>query len=231
MAVGAGAAGCVDAKGNFDQFADRVGFVDASTIDRAGGGLHDITGTFLYSTRAGFETSNDPAFYNQFILRATLTITGDTGVLDGALTPLCVATTCTERSELPPALISEDVVVNADGTYQAVFSGTLPGGANPLSGTPIPLTTNVDGTIMSADFFCGDVSGTAAGLDLTGSTFAAIRITDTTPANLPAPVAACPASGGEDAGVDAPVPDAAMPDAGVDAAVDAAVDADEADAA
>lgn len=221
MAVGAGLAGCIDAKGNFDQFADRVGFVDASTIDRAGGGLHDISGTFLYSTRAGFETSNNPDYYNQFIMRSTLTINGDTGVLDGALTPLCVATTCTERSEIPPALLSDDVVVNADGTFQTVFAGTLPGGANPLSGTPIALTTNVNGTIVSADFFCGEVSGSAAGLDLTGSTFAAIRITDTTPANLPAPIAACPASGGEDAGVDAPVPDAATPDAAVDAGADA----------
>ena len=75
MAVGAGATGCVDAKGNFDQFADRVGFTDASTIDRAGGDIHDISGTFLYSTRAAFETSNDPAYYNQFIMRSTLTIT------------------------------------------------------------------------------------------------------------------------------------------------------------
>lgn len=225
--MGTGSAGCIDAKGNFDQFADRVGFVDASTIDRAGGGLHDISGTFLYATRAGFETSNNPDYYNQFILRSTLTITGDTGLLDGALTPLCVATTCTERNEIPPALVSEDVVVNADGTYEAVFSGTLPGGANPISGTPISLTTNVSGTIMSADFLCGEISGSAAGIDLTGSTFAAIRITDTTPANLPAPVAACPSSGGEDAGVDAPVPDATMPDA----AVDAGVDADETDAA
>lgn len=214
MAVGAGATGCVDAKGNFDQFADRVGFTDASTIDRAGGDIHDITGTFLYVTKAGFETSNDPTFYIQFILRSTLTIDGDTATFNGEVTPLCTYTTCTERSELPPALVSSEATVNADGTFSTGFSGTLPALANPFSGTPQPLTVQATGTIISADFFCGEVAGSAAGLDLVGSTFSATRITDTTPANLPMAPPNCP-SGGADAGVDAPMPDAAV-DAGVD---------------
>ncbi|HUQ03515.1 MAG TPA: hypothetical protein VM261_13530 [Kofleriaceae bacterium] len=224
MAVGA-AAGCVDARGKFDQFADRVGFDDASTVDRAGGSIHDISGTFLFSVRAGFETTNDPAYYIQFILRSELTITGDTAVFNGGVTPLCVVSTCTNgRTEFPPALMATDVPVASDGTFSTTFSGTVPGQANPFSGTQQAITTVAAGTIMSADFYCGDVTGSAAGLNLQGSTFAAIRITDTTPANLPAPIAACPPTSA-DAGVDAPQIDAAVPDAAPDAMVDAAVDA------
>lgn len=226
--LGAGASGCIDARGSFDQFADRVGFVDASTVDRPPGNLHDITGTFLMVTHAGFETSNSPEYFIQFLSRNTLTINGDTGMLHGEVTPLCTFSTCTERNELPPALASEDTTVAADGTFTFHFHGQLPGGSNPFSGTMQPLDAIAVGTIMSADFYCGAVSGSAAGLDLAGSTFAAYRITDTTPANLPTGAASCP-SGGPDAGVDAPPVDAAV-DAGIDAAVDAAVDADPTDA-
>ena len=90
--------------------------------------------------------------------------------------------------------------------------------------TPISRAVAV-GTIYSADFFCGSVSGSAAGLDLAGSSFAAYRITDTTPASLPIRAAACPDMVPIDAGVDAPPIDAAV-DAAVDATVDAEVDAE-----
>jgi hypothetical protein len=213
--VGVGAVGCVDAKGSFDQFSDRVGFVDASTIDGMSGGIHDVSGTFLYVTRAGFESSNNPDFYIEFILRATLTINGDTATYMGNLTPLCKFQTCTERYEIPPPLPASTATVAADGTFTSTFGGTMPGGSNPFSGTDQPLNAVAAGTILSPDFFCGTVSGSAAGLDLAGSTFAAYRITDTTPANLPRMPAACP-SGGADAGVDAPP---------IDAAVDAAATA------
>jgi hypothetical protein len=224
VAVGT-AAGCVDARGKFDEFGDRVGVDDGSTIDRTGGAIHDISGTSLFSVRAGFETTNDPAYYIQFILRSELTITGDTAVFNGGVTPLCVVSTCTSgRTEFPPALMANNVPVAADGTFSTTFSGVVPGQANPFSGTQQAITTVAAGTIMSPDFYCGDVTGSAAGLDLQGSTFAAIRITDTTPASLPAPVAACPPTN-VDAGVDAPMIDAAVPDAAPDAMVDATVDA------
>lgn len=215
--LGAGAAGCIDARGNFDQFADRVGFVDASTADRPPSQIFDVTGTFLLITHAGFETSNSPDYYIQFISRQTLTMDGDTATLTADITPLCTFQTCTERNELPPAMNdTTPTTVNTDGTFAFIFGGQMPGGANPFSGTMQPLDAHASGTIFSADFMCGDVSGSAAGLDLAGSSFAAYRITDTTPANLPHGEAGCP-TGGADAGVDAPMIDAPSIDAGVDA--------------
>lgn len=203
--VASGLIGCVDPRGSFDDFDHRAGTTDASTIDRPMSTLADISGTFLLGVRGGFEPSNDPAFYIQMIVEWDLELTGETGVLDGSFMPLCVHASCNGvRNMLPPAFIANDRAVASDGTFQQPVAGMLPGGANPFSGTEQPLDGNLDATIISTDLVCGAITGTAAGLDLTGSTFAAIRITNTSPPMLPAPIAACP-SGGQDAGVDAPI--------------------------
>jgi hypothetical protein len=160
-------------------------------------------------TRAGFETSNSPEYYIQFILRSTLVINGDTATFNGTVTPLCTYTTCTERNELPPPFPALETTIAADGTFTSGFAGQMPALSNPFTGTVQPLDAVAAGTIYSPDFFCGSVTGPSAGLDLIGSTFAAWRITDTTPANLPVCGAACP-EGGQDAGVDAPPVDAAV---------------------
>lgn len=216
VAVGlvGGLVGCIDPRGAFNDFSDRTGVTDASTIDGPGGSIFPITGTFLLAVHAGFETSNDPAFYIQFVTTFELTATGDTALLDGSYVPLCTHATCSERTMLPPALVDNDRAVAADGTFAQPVVGMIPGGANPISGTPAALDGLLNGTIISADLICGSVSGEAADLDLAGSTFAAIRVTDTTPAALPAPTAACPASMPTDAGVDAPI------DAPIDAAAE-----------
>ncbi len=207
--------GCVDARKSFDEFADRAGFTDASTIDRPPSTISDISGTFLYAVRGGFETSNDPAYYVQFLATFTLTETATGATLDSSLVPLCTAAgACPNgRVELPPPFVTTGMAVATDGTFAGGVVGTLPAAANPLSGTAQALDGAVAGIILSADVVCGDVTGTVAGINLAGSTFAAIRVTDTSPGALPAPVAACP-SGGPDAGVDA------MPDPPVDAGVE-----------
>lgn len=189
LLVGLGA--CVDAGKSFDDFSDRVGTTDANTTDAPPSAIHNITGTFLVSVHAGFETSNDPAYYVQLLVNWTLT-DGASPTLDGSFTPLCVNTACTTmREPIPPALTNV-APVSADGTFSQSLSGTLPGGANPLSGTAQPLDGTLVGSIISENAVCGSVTGTVAGLDLAGSTFGAIRVTDTTPANLPPPVANCP---------------------------------------
>ncbi len=186
-----GLVACVDAGKSFDDFSDRVGTTDANTVDRPPSSVQNVTGTFLVAVHAGFETSNDPAYYMQMIVNWTLT-DGDQVTLDGTYTPLCVNSSCTEmRTPIPPAWTNVAPVA-ADGTFSQRLQGTLPGGANPLSGTQQPMDGTLQGAIISADAVCGSVTGTVAGLDLAGSTFGAIRITDTTPANLPPPVANCP---------------------------------------
>lgn len=189
LLVGLGA--CVDAGKSFDDFEDRVGTTDANTTDRPPSAIHNITGTFLVSVHAGFETSNDPAYYVQLLVNWTLT-DGDSPTLDGSFTPLCVNSACTlMREQIPPAM-THVAPVAADGTFLQRIQGTLPGGANPLSGSPQPMDGTLDGSILDENTACGTVSGMVAGIDLAGSTFGAIRVTDTTPANLPPPVATCP---------------------------------------
>jgi hypothetical protein len=196
--------GCVDPRGNFDDFNGRVGTTDASTVDRPSSSIFNITGDFLLSVRAGFETTNDPTFYIQFVTTFTLTPTGETAVVDGSYLPLCTSSACGGvRSMVPPPLVDNQRAVANDGSFQQPVVGTLNGMANPFSGTEQPLDGLLDATIISADLICGGVTGTAAGINLAGSTFAAIRITDTTAANLPAPLAACPNPQPVDAGVDA----------------------------
>lgn len=189
LLVGLGA--CVDAGKSFDDFEDRVGTTDANTTDRPPSAIYNITGTFLVSVHAGFETSNDPAYYVQLLVNWTLT-DGDSPTLDGSFTPLCVNSACTlMREQIPPAMTNV-APVDSDGTFLQRIQGTLPGGANPLSGSPQPMDGTLDGSILDENTACGTVSGMVAGIDLAGSTFGAIRVTDTTPANLPPPVATCP---------------------------------------
>ncbi len=200
------AGGCVDAKGSFDQFADRVGFTDASTVDGPPSALLDIDGTWLLAARAAFETSNDPAFYVQFVVTWDLTVTGATGSLDANFVPLCVATNCTSgRVMLPPPFTDQDRTVAADGTFTAPVIGSLPGMANPFSGSPLQLNGEINARIVSTDLVCGSLGGDAGGISLVGSTFGAIRVTDTSAGGLPAPLGACPGSMPVDAGVDAPI--------------------------
>jgi hypothetical protein len=186
-----GLVACVDAGKSFDDFTDRVGTTDANTVDRPPSSIHNVTGTFLLSVHAGFETSNDPAYYVQLIANWTLA-DGDQPMLDGSFTPLCVSSACTVmRDPIPPALTNVAPVM-ADGTFSQALVGALPGGANPFSGTMQAMNGALQGVILDENTVCGTVIGTVAGLDLAGSTFGAIRVTDTTPANLPPPVANCP---------------------------------------
>jgi hypothetical protein len=180
----------VDPGKAFDDFNERAGTTDASTIDAPPSSLHDITGTFLVSVHPGFESTNDPTFYMQMLVDWTLTEA--TSSLAGTYTPLCTHATCaTPRVMIPPA-IQNVSTVSPDGTFEQTITGTLPGGANPISGTAQPFSGVLRAGIIDADTVCGTVTGMVAGIDLTGSTFAAIRVTDTTPATLPAPVASCP---------------------------------------
>ncbi|AUX26178.1 uncharacterized protein SOCEGT47_067390 [Sorangium cellulosum] len=82
----------------------------------------------------------------------------------------------------------------ADGAFTAALPTiTVPGNANPISGSDLEATITLTGSLCApADFVCGDVTGTVARplrLDLADSTFAMDRITD--PTSYPAPVIDC----------------------------------------
>lgn len=229
VVAAAAASGCVDAKGKFQEFDDRVGTTDASTIDRPPSQIYNINGTFLMAVEAAFAQGD----YVQYIATYTMTEQPDgTALVDASLQHLRVHQANPDRhiAECPPGsgtactpLTATGMVVSSDGTFSGRFAAGigvpgLPAEANPLSGTNQPIDAVLLSGMVSADLVCGDVTGEVAGLPLAGSTFAAIRITDTTPENLPPPVWKCPEEQPVDAGieVDAPV------DAGTDADVDAA---------
>jgi hypothetical protein len=163
--------------------------IDASLIDAPVGTVFDITGSFLLAIRAGFEANNDPAFYVQFV--TVWQLQTDPFRLFANHGALCTAAACAERSVVT-TFDNGKTFVTENGEFQQSITGTLGGMANPFTGTSIPIDAVLHARIISTDLVCGTVTGTSNGLDLAGSTFAAIRVTDTTPSNLPAPVAACP---------------------------------------
>ena len=80
------------------------------------------------------------------------------------------------------------IAVAADGTFSATFPQvTLPAAANAITGTELVATPAIQGTICApATTFCGVASGSVTKpipTSLSGSTFAAVRITD--PASYP----------------------------------------------
>jgi hypothetical protein len=229
MMVGfaAAAGGCVDAKSKFLEFDDRVGTIDANTIDRPPSQIYDISGTFLGAVDPSFDASNDPSTFVQFLITySTLDAQPDgTALVDASLQPLRVwqanpdreIAKCPVGSTTPcPPLIDLDIAVSSNGIFEGRFTGKLPAEGNPVSGSELPLNAVISAQMISADFVCGSASGDVNDVNLDGSTFAAIRVAPgTTGANLPTPVFKCPDGPVLDAGVDAAV------DAGIDAAVDA----------
>jgi len=135
-----------------------------------------------------------------------VTATGDTGVLDGSYQPLVTygntpPVDAPGRVPVGDAILANDVPVNNTASFSARLVGLLPGNANPVSGTPFDIDVTLNGTIQSMDVVCGIANGTVGPLDVTGSTWAAVRYTGT---DAPVPIGRCPAATTVDAGVDAP---------------------------
>lgn len=193
-------AACVDARKRFDEYDERLPHIDASTIDAPMvDQLPDIDGDWLLAV----DPSISPGSLVQMRVTWDLTATGATGTLDGSYQPLRtfgLPADSDMRTMVGAALVANDVAVSDTAQFQAHLVGVLPGPANPVSGTMYDVDITLNATIRDADSVCGTVSGVVGPLDVTGSTFAAIRIPGAT---IPAPIAACPTTN-VDAGVDAP---------------------------
>jgi hypothetical protein len=189
---------CVDPDKDFDEFADRV--VDAGPP--TGGCPAEyfaVDGEFLLSIQTAL---GDPL---RLVVTATSTPMASGGTVDLAFQPL-VAGNCPGQEgnggqpagdPLPPL---EDIPVAADGTFDVTqLDATTPGEANPITCADIVADIQFIGCTKSADLICGDIDGMVKQplmLPLTGSTFGAIKIETGArgDANLPEPVAACPAA-------------------------------------
>jgi hypothetical protein len=206
-------AGCPspDVEGRYD------GFVDKTQDDRddaamvkmdVGGTLADVTGTFHFSLTPTPVSATTPF---QFIATTTFTAAdGGGGQLDIDLQPLSLdILSTTEPREYVGDIISLSFPVDDAGAFDAdIGEITLVGAANPVTGSDILATLQLTGAIQDEDVYCGIVGGMVtvpANIDLTGSTFAAIRINPDDAMNpdaLGEPVGECPAGGGSGGGTD-----------------------------
>lgn len=192
VALGLPAAACVDARARFDEFGDRIP-IDARPIDAIDAPITtipDIDGMWLLSIDP---KPIAPGSLIQTLVTWDITLTADTGSLDGSYQPLVgfgvPPDSPTARTPVGAPLVANDVAVDNTASFTATLTGTLPGQANTASGTEYQISVNLVGRIMSADVVCGTVTGVVGPIpDVSGSTFGARR----SASPLPAPVGECP---------------------------------------
>ena len=102
-----------------------------------------------------------------------------------------------DKQPVGDTTIFEDIPVDEFGNFEfGVADFTIPGPANPLTGTDLVVTADFRGFVDDDARFCGDVEGSITSpltLDLTGSTFGAILVDDgATGDALPAAENRCP---------------------------------------
>jgi hypothetical protein len=198
-------AGCVSAPERFDDFGERV--IDAGAINTcaterarvtgARRALADVTGEYLMA----IAVSIAPSTPIQLRCATALSPIGDEGLLDLSCLPLLVDDDDTaedERAPIGDALGQDNVLVTADGAFCATIAGTVPGAANPVSGSDIVTDEggiDLNGTLVDPDLYCGTITGTLTqpfASEISG-TFGAVRVAPgAVGAELPAPVVGCP---------------------------------------
>jgi hypothetical protein len=182
LVVGAG--GCTNARDEFVDFGDRV--IDASNIEIDGAiisELPNVDGEFYMVARPDLP---EDRFLSFTITYDITPITENTGEMD--YIGICHHWQTGEAIGDPP-IEAFDFEVNSDGSYTAPLVGTFDGDCNSISpGATVQADGMVHGDLINDDFACGTMSGTAGGLSLVGTTWAAQRITGDT---LPAPIWRC----------------------------------------
>lgn len=182
-------AGCPDPEAKFQEFVDNTkddrDFVPVQPDIMAA--TADISGTFLLAVTPKFA----PGTPLQMIATNVMTTdeSGNTW-LTTTLQPLSLDSlkVTTPRMPVGDPLVIEMIPV-IDGAF-TIDTGTLmfPGEANPLTGSQIVAALVLAGQIVSADFYCGTITGSVMEpimQDMQGSTFAAVRVQDTAPESLP----------------------------------------------
>lgn len=167
-----------------------------------GGTLADISGTHLFALSATLS----PTTPLQFIATIELTSTPEGGTMSATFQPLSldITATTTPREMVGDPLTFTDIPVDAGGGFTLDFGSVgVVGAANPITGADIEASLQITGAIQNADLWCGTVTGAVTvplDYDLVNSSFAAVRVEDTSPAGLPMDVVyACP-EGGEESG-------------------------------
>ena len=175
-------AGCPDSEAKFNEFLDNTkddrDFMPPPPPDVET--TADISGQFLLA----ISTVIAPDLPMQFVATNTLMDDGSGGkVLKSCLQPLQLmqGTVTMPRVPIGDPLCYDNIPV-VDGKF-TIDAGVVmvTGMANPVTGGDIEATLIMAGSIISADFYCGDLTGQVMSplmADLAGSTFAAVRLTD-----------------------------------------------------
>ncbi len=203
VATTLGVAGCPspDVEGKFEDYVDQTQEIrdEAANVKMdVGGALADVTGTFHFALAAVI-AAETPL---QFVATTTFTPEGDGGTLMMELQPLSLNFgEVTVPREFVGEVVTLSFPVDGAGAFDADLGEVaVTGAANPITGSDIVATLGLTGAIQNEDLFCGIAAGMVtvpANIDLTGSTFAAVRIDATDPASLPVDVlGGCPAGGG-----------------------------------
>ena len=182
-------AGCPQPQEKFDNFIARLPDMSGLDYSVKPSMVYNVTGPFLM----GFAASVAPDKPIAILSTQKLTDNGDgTATLDLSLQPL----TYMGLKPSGPPIVKTGIPVTATGTFMVDLGQQIvPADANPVTMTDLVATIQLAGTLFSADTECGDVTGMVtmpAPLDLAGSHFFAIRVTDMS--NLPALPAKCPAA-------------------------------------
>jgi hypothetical protein len=178
-----GAGGCVNARDEFVDFGDRL--IDASAVDIDGAIVSehpDVDGEFYMVARPNLATD----YFLEFRITVDYTpVTANTGLYD--YTGWCLDINTQEPVGEP--ITATDAEVQEDGSFDAPLVGTFYGACNAIApGVTVTANGQVHGDLITDDFICGTMSGTAGALDLTGTTWGAVRITGET---LPDPIHRC----------------------------------------
>lgn len=171
-------AACFDAEGRFEEYGDRlvdagppVELPDAAPLAE----IPDVSGSFL----VGLATTVAPDLPLRFRFINEMVVDTAGATLTTRVQPLAVATGMPVGNEI----VVEGIAVNVAGEFEIVLDPVaVAGQANPISGSDIEASIVLAGRIRSEERFCGTVPmGSVTKplvLDVTGSTWSAIRIGD-----------------------------------------------------
>ncbi|MCA9674220.1 MAG: hypothetical protein H6708_09510 [Kofleriaceae bacterium] len=181
-AAAAADAGCVDPRGDYDAFGDRLVDAGATVVDGPiQSTLPDVTGDWYMGVRPDLPEDRIMQLRVTFTFTPVTTNTG-TLAFDGYALDL------TTLAPIGDAFVDTGAAIGSDGRGDLDLVGMLPAAANPVSGSNAAVNAVLHAELRAEDFVCGTVSGQAGALPLAGTTWAAARITSDT---LPALVWSC----------------------------------------
>lgn len=163
--------GCVDARGSYDEFGDRLvdagnGGVDGDEVDV----LPNVDGEWRLIVHPVSLPEDKLLFFDaSFDLT---TVTANTGTIEMTAQPLNYETLIA----VGDAFVANDREVRSNATFDAPFDGQLPSEANPVTQALVNVDSELTAVLKSDDFVCGTLAGYAGQLPLDGTTWAAVRI-------------------------------------------------------